>query len=139
MPKTTVLTNYSRSNAVETNEVHIVTADASAFAHEWIAAWNSHDLDRVLSHYTNDFEIASPMIRLTTGADSGTLFGKPAIRSYWEIALAAVPNLHFELLDVATGVDSIALYYKSVMGKIAIEVMHFNHSGLIKNVVAHYR
>ena len=24
------------------------------FAKEWVAAWNAHDLDRVLSHYEND-------------------------------------------------------------------------------------
>jgi len=24
---------------------------AARFAREWIAAWNSHDLERVLSHY----------------------------------------------------------------------------------------
>ena len=25
---------------------------AFEFAEEWIASWNSHDLDRILSHYT---------------------------------------------------------------------------------------
>lgn len=29
------------------------------FAKEWIAAWNSHDLDRILSHYVEDFEMSS--------------------------------------------------------------------------------
>ena len=27
------------------------------FAAEWIAAWNSHDLERILAHYTDDFEM----------------------------------------------------------------------------------
>jgi ketosteroid isomerase-like protein len=29
---------------------------AEAFASEWIEAWNSHDLDRILAHYSDDFE-----------------------------------------------------------------------------------
>jgi ketosteroid isomerase-like protein len=32
------------------------------FAREWIEAWNSHDLDRVLSHYADDFTMSSPYI-----------------------------------------------------------------------------
>lgn len=35
---------------------------AQEFAAEWIAAWNSHDLERILSHYAEDFEMASPLI-----------------------------------------------------------------------------
>ena len=33
---------------------------ALEFADEWIAAWNSHDLDRVLRHYAADAELTSP-------------------------------------------------------------------------------
>ena len=32
---------------------------AHEFAREWIAAWNSHDLELILSHYADDFEMAS--------------------------------------------------------------------------------
>jgi hypothetical protein len=35
---------------------------AREFAAEWIAAWNSGDLERILSHYADDFEIRSPLI-----------------------------------------------------------------------------
>ena len=35
---------------------------ANQFATEWIAAWNAHDLDRVLSHYEDDFEMSSPIV-----------------------------------------------------------------------------
>jgi hypothetical protein len=33
---------------------------AERFAEEWIAAWNAHDLPRILSHYEDDFEMPSP-------------------------------------------------------------------------------
>jgi hypothetical protein len=32
---------------------------ADALASSWVAAWNSHDLARILDHYTDDFEITS--------------------------------------------------------------------------------
>ncbi len=113
--------------------------DPEAFARAWIDAWNAHDLDRILTHYADDFEITTPMIRLATGIESDTLKGKAAVANYWAAALEKLPDLHFELLDTAVGVDSIALYYRSVMGKLAIEVMFFDEHRQVKRVVAHYR
>ena len=49
---------------------------AEAFAAEWIAAWNSHDLERILSHYTEDFAMSSPGIVKLASEPSGTLKGK---------------------------------------------------------------
>src|SRR4051812_35901806 len=99
------------------------------FAAEWIAAWNSHDMDKILGHYSDDFDITTPMIKVALGEDTGTLIGKPAIRAYWEAALRKIPDLHFEFLDVAVSVNSVAIYYKSVFDKLAIEVMFFNDDG----------
>ena len=60
------------------------------------------------------------------------------IKKYWEDALEKIPDLHFELLDVAVGVESIVLYYKSVLSTHAMEVMHFNTEGKVNKVIAHY-
>jgi hypothetical protein len=64
---------------------------AQHFAQEWIAAWNSHDLEEILSHYTDDFEMSSPLIVQLMGEASGTLRWKPAVRVYWSKALARCP------------------------------------------------
>ncbi|HHO67969.1 MAG TPA: nuclear transport factor 2 family protein [Gammaproteobacteria bacterium] len=112
--------------------------DPRSFAAEWIAAWNSHDLERILGHYSDDIEITTPMIRMALGTDCDSLRGKPAVRGYWQAALDKLPNLHFELLDVAGGVDSVTVYYRSVMDKRAMEVMFFDADGRIARVVAHY-
>ena len=64
-------------------------ARARALAEEWIAAWNAHDLDRILSHYADDFEMTSPHIVERMGEPSGRLRGKTSIRIYWERALVA--------------------------------------------------
>jgi ketosteroid isomerase-like protein len=112
--------------------------DAHEFAKEWIEAWNSHDLDRILTHYSDDVEITTPMIKMALGNDSGTLKGKEAVGVYWQQALIKLPDLHFELMDVTSSVDSVALYYKSVMNKNTIEVMFFNQDGKVNKIIAHY-
>lgn len=88
-------------------------ARAKAFAAEWIDAWNSHDLDRILSHYTDDFEMSSPLIVERMGIAEGVLRGKRSIRPYWQRGLDARPPLHFELRDVLVGVNTIVIYYRS--------------------------
>ncbi|HVZ60723.1 MAG TPA: nuclear transport factor 2 family protein [Terriglobales bacterium] len=100
---------------------------ATAFAAEWIDAWNAGDLERILSHYADDFEMTSPYIVERMGIASGTLKGKEAIRSYWAQALSGSPALRFELLDVLAGVNSLAIYYRSVTrGRLVIERVEFD-------------
>jgi hypothetical protein len=111
---------------------------ADNFAREWVEAWNAHDLDRVLSHYAENFEMSSPFIAQITGETSGTLKGKDPVRKYWKAALNKFPNLHFELQTVLVGATSIVLYYKTNFDRIAAEVLFFNENGLVERAAAHY-
>ncbi|MFN1215362.1 nuclear transport factor 2 family protein [Chryseobacterium kwangjuense] len=108
------------------------------FAEEWIRAWNSHDLEDILSHYTDDIEITTPMIVMATGGKESTLKGKEAVRQYLRKALDKFPDLHFELIQSTAGVNSVALFYRSIMDKHAVEVMFFDDEGKIKTMYAHY-
>ncbi|MDA8231593.1 MAG: nuclear transport factor 2 family protein [Magnetospirillum sp.] len=110
---------------------------AERFAAEWIAAWNAHDLDRVLRHYAEDFEMASPIIVQVAGEPSGTLKGKAAVGAYWRKALRMIPNLRFDLLAVLVGVGSVTLYYNGARGPAA-EVFHFGPDGKVVRAYAHY-
>jgi hypothetical protein len=101
---------------------------ANEFAKEWIAAWNSHDLDRILSHYVDDFEMSSPLIIERKKDPTGVLHGKSAIRDYWAVGLTANPPLEFELIDVHVGVNTIGILYRSIGRRRVIEVLTFNEN-----------
>ena len=116
----------------------IDTAWAHDFAREWIAAWNSHDLERILSHYTDDFEMAAPLIIERMRETSGKLKGKDRIRPYWQMGLVAVPPLRFELIAVFSGVDSIVIHYRSIGRRMVCEVLFFNAQGLATRGIANY-
>ena len=49
------------------------------FAKEWIDAWNSHDLDRILAHYAEDIEISTPMIKMATQGKEDNFQGSPGM------------------------------------------------------------
>jgi ketosteroid isomerase-like protein len=99
---------------------------ALKFAEEWIASWNSHDLEKILSHYTEDFQMSSPLIVQRLGRKDGVLKGKPAVAEYWKEAMAQGPPLRFEVRDVLVGIDQLTIYYHSVGRKVVAETLTFN-------------
>jgi hypothetical protein len=111
---------------------------AEHFAAEWIAAWNSHDLDRVLVHYADDFEFSSPFIIEIAGESSGTLRGKVAIREYWAKALAHNPVLQFELENVYWGVRTLVIQYRRHDGRVASEWFEFGKLDKVIRSAAQY-
>src|SRR6188472_1351361 len=104
------LVRRTRPSRASRSETAVITREfAEDFAAEWITAWNAHDLDRVLEHYADDFELSSPFIVKVAGEPSGVLRGRAAVRAYWAKALALRPELRFELLGVYCGIASIVI------------------------------
>jgi len=111
--------------------------EAEAFAAEWIAAWNAHDLPRILSHYRDDFEMRSPNIAEHGGVPSGTLEGKAAVGAYWRTALERNPGLHFELEATLLGVGGLVILYRTGLRRAA-DVLEFDEDGQIVRAAAYY-
>ena len=107
--------------------VILTEAQAAAVARDWIEAWNSNDLERVLSHYTDDFEMSSPLI-VERGLDpTGVLRGKAAVGAYWGAALAgAQPRIQFELIHAYAGVNTLVIHYRSIGRKLVTEILTFD-------------
>lgn len=113
-------------------------AEAQDFAHEWIAAWNSHDLDRILEHYVDDVEVTSPMVEAVLGPGQMTVRGKAALRGYWGKALERYPDLRFVLYRAYAGSRSVVLHYQSVQALVGAECMELDADGRVRRVLAHY-
>ena len=47
-----------------------------------------------------------------------------------------VPDLRFELVECTQGVDSVAIYYESAMGKMVTKVMFLDLAGKVSKVIA---
>jgi uncharacterized protein (TIGR02246 family) len=112
--------------------------DVDALAHEWIAAWNAHDLERVLSHYAPDVELTSPLAAERVPGSGGYVRGEAELRAYWEPALAAHPDLHFELQAVLTAVDGCTILYRNHRGQLVAESLFWNEDGLVTRAAVAY-
>ena len=111
---------------------------AQRLALEWVAAWNAHDLDGILAHYADDFELRSPAIVKVSGEPSGVLRGKGPVRAYWARALALFPDLRFELRATLLGVGSITLCYTGLQGRMVAEVMALDSDGKVLRADVYY-
>src|SRR5437773_2284660 len=85
--------------------------DPQTFAAAWLAAWNTHDVEAVLSHFHENAVFSSPFAARVVPASGGRLVGKQAIRDYWRAAIALVPDLHFTLDAVFVGMDCLVIAY----------------------------
>jgi ketosteroid isomerase-like protein len=56
----------------------MVAMDFISQAQGWLAAWNAHDLERILAHYSEDVELVSPFVAKLTGRSEGGVRGKAA-------------------------------------------------------------
>lgn len=118
---------------------YVITQElATRFAHEWLEAWNAHDLERILSHFTDDAVFTSPLASRLLGDASGTVRGKEALRTYFGRGLAVSPHMRFELDRVFLGQDSIVLAYRNHRGQACAEWIRLGEGGRAVEGGAHY-
>ncbi|MCU0912102.1 MAG: nuclear transport factor 2 family protein [Rhodobacteraceae bacterium] len=111
--------------------------DATLFSGEWEAGWNSHDLDRILSHYREDVVFRSRKAIALVG--SGEVVGKERLRNYWSAALQRQPDLRFAVEDVFEGHEMLVITYRNHRGVLAAETLYFDETGLVFRAAACHR
>ena len=100
--------------------------EARSLADHWVAAWNAHDLDLIMSHYDVAVELTSPVAAQLLGMPDGKIIGKATLRAYFQRGLEAYPDLQFRLADVLCGVNSVVLYYMNQKGTRTAEFMELS-------------
>ena len=100
-------------------------AQAREFAERWVKDWNAHDIEALLRHFTDDVVFTSPVAVRLLGGD-GIIRGKQALRDYWTEGIRALPDLHFEVAALYTGVDTLVINYRNQAGGVVSEVLTFD-------------
>jgi aminoglycoside 6'-N-acetyltransferase len=104
--------------------------DPEEFAAAWVAAWNAHDVEAVLSHFAEDAVFSSPVAPRVVPGSGGILRGKAALRHYWSTGIKSLPDLRFEVLGCYAGVDTLVINYRNQRGGLVCEVLRFEN-GLV--------
>src|SRR5689334_20409813 len=108
--------------------------EATRFATAWAAAWNSRDIERVLTSFSDDVIFVSPTALSVVGTP--TIRGKPALRAYWSQAMSRIGTLRFTLNRVLwdAGSRELAIIYMSDIDgrtKSVSENLVFDENGVV--------
>lgn len=115
----------------------MLNEQAWEIAKDWCEAWNRRDLDGILRHYADDVEFSSPTVVKRWGIADGWLRGKAKLRENFAIGVKA-SNLHFELVDVLLGVNTMCVVYRRESGALVTDLVELDANGKGRRVIACY-
>ena len=111
---------------------------ANKFASEWIDAWNSHEIDEIISHYAELLEFKSPLVVERYSDPAGIIHDREKLKEYFLIGLTNNPSLTFNLNRVLLGVNCLTLYYKNARGGETAELFEFDENHKVIRSVSCY-
>lgn len=121
---------FFRRSRIET----MTREEATAFAAGWAAAWNTRDVERVLSLFSDGITFVSPTALAVVG--TATVRGKAALRAYWTNAMGRIDSLQFTVERVvwdAHAHELAIIYVSDINGapKRVSENLQFGEDGLV--------
>jgi ketosteroid isomerase-like protein len=81
-------------------------------ARKWFAAFNSADLEALLSLYADDAVHYSPKLKLRKPETEGFVRGKAALRDWWADAFNRLPGLRYEYTTLTADEDRVFMEYR---------------------------
>jgi hypothetical protein len=88
--------------------------------------------------YSPEVSFTAPTVIDRWHKPDGMLVGENALREHFQRGLELAPNLHFELLDVLTGVDGITIIYHRETGALVADVVELDDDNLAEEVHVYY-
>lgn len=110
-------------------------------AFRWIEAFNTKQLDKLLSLYDDEARHFSPKLKIRQPETNGLVIGKQAMHAWWQDAFDRLPSLHYKLTSLTANSDRIFMEYtRQVHGEPDInvaEVLEVRDGKIIASRVYH--
>lgn len=82
-----------------------------SIAHSWFEAFNSHNLEKLLSLYDDEAEHFSPKLKVRHPETNGLVKGKNALHNWWQDAFERLPSLHYKVTSLTADSDRVFMEY----------------------------
>src|SRR5215467_15743496 len=105
-------------------------------ARDWLTAWNSKDIDRLMRHYHDEIEFYSPNVVKRWSKPGGKLLGKDAVRSHLLKGFEDANHIQFHLLGILEGIDGIIIVYKKGIKGMGADLVNLDDEGKVIRVMA---
>ena len=80
-------------------------------AFNWFEAFNEHDLEKLLSLYSDTAEHFSPKLKIRKPETNGLIKGKQALKEWWQDAFDRLPTLKYEVIKLTADEDQVFMEY----------------------------
>jgi hypothetical protein len=80
-------------------------------AKNWFEAFNTHNLDKLLSLYDDNARHYSPKLKIRQPETNGFVAGKEALRAWWKDAFERLPSLKYEATQLTSNETRIIMEY----------------------------
>ena len=84
-------------------------------AKNWLAAFNEHNLENLLSLYHENAEHFSPKLKLRDPKSEGKIKGKAAMRNWWKDAFDRLPELTYKEVTITADDDRVFMEYTRIV------------------------
>lgn len=112
-----------------------------SIAFKWFEAFNTHNLEQLLSLYDDEAEHFSPKLKIRKPETNGLVTGKTALRDWWKDAFDRLPTLHYKVTSLTANEDRIFMeYVRTVSGEenmLVAEVLEVKDRKIIASRVYH--
>ena len=110
-------------------------------ATKWFAAFNEHNLEKLLSLYDENAEHFSPKLKVRQPETNGLIKGKAALRAWWQDSFGRLPTLKYEVKNLIADENQVFMEYnRFVEGEEMLsvgEVLKISNGKIIASRVYH--
>ena len=110
-------------------------------ANHWFAAFNEHDIEKLLALYDTRAEHFSPKLKALHPETKGLIRGTAALRSWWQGAFHRLPTLRYEVIRLTPHEDRVFMeYIRHVVGEEDLyvgEMLEVSNGLIIASSVFH--
>jgi len=90
---------------------HMSPAGIESIALEWFKAFNTHDLEKLLSLYDNEAKHYSPKLKIRMPETNGLVTGKEELRGWWKDAFNRLPSLNYVITSLTANESRVFMEY----------------------------
>lgn len=96
----------------------MTNSELTTIASTWFHAFNTKDLESLLSLYTDDAKHYSPKLKVRHPETLGLIKGKAALRAWWQDAFLRLPSLRYEVVRLTPAENRVFMeYWRHVEGE----------------------
>ena len=107
----------------------------------WFEAFNTHNLEKLLSLYDDEAIHFSPKLKIRHPETQGLVTGKDSLRAWWKDSFDRMPSLHYKVTSLTSNADRVFMeYIRTVENEdymLVAEVLEIKEGRIITSRVYH--